>query len=230
MRSWRTTTTTPSSRHERGRSRAPYPAGVSPRIWLLRHGETEWSAAGRHTGRTDVPLTGTGRTQAQAVRADLADLSPGLVLCSPLERARETAQLAGLTPDALTDDLLEWDYGAWEGRTTPEIRADLRDQTWVVWAHPVPSGATPGEQVDQVGARVDRVIGRCAPVLATGRDCVLVAHGHVLRILTARWLLLPPVDGRLFALDPARLSALGFEHEQHVISLWNSRPGRGVGG
>jgi broad specificity phosphatase PhoE len=199
---------------------------VSARIWLIRHGETAWSAAGRHTGRTDVPLTDAGRAQATALKAELAAVMPGLVLCSPLSRARETARLAGLEPDALTDDLLEWDYGAWEGRTTPEIRAELGDSAWVVWAHPVPPGETPGEQPADVGVRADRVLARCAPVLAGGADCVLVAHGHVLRMLTARWLGLPAADGRLFALDPARLSALGFEHEQHVITQWNARPSR----
>ena len=128
----------------------------------------------------------------------------------------------GLTPDDITPDLLEWDYGAWEGRTTAQIRADLADPTWLVWDHPVPPGDTPGEQLPDVGARVDRVLERCRPVLGAGRDCVLVAHAHVLRILTARWLGLPPVDGRLFALDPARLSALGQEHDQPVVSRWNA--------
>ena len=195
---------------------------MTARIWLVRHGETEWSRDGRHTGRTDVPLTAVGEQQADAVAPELAGVDAGLVLCSPLARARETARRAGLTPDSLTDDLLEWDYGAWEGRTTAQIRAELADPTWLVWDHPVPAGQTPGEQLDEVGARVDRVIARCAPVLGDGRDCVLVAHGHVLRILTARWLGLPPVDGRLFALDPARISAIGFEHESHVICVWNA--------
>jgi broad specificity phosphatase PhoE len=195
---------------------------VTPRIWLIRHGETEWSRVGRHTGTTDVMLTEHGQQQADAARDELADVHPGLVLCSPLRRARETATRAGLTPDDITDDLREWDYGAWEGRTTAEIRDEVGNPTWVVWDHPVPPGATPGEQLPAVGARVDRVIARCAPVLAGGQDCVLVAHAHVLRILTARWLGLRPVDGRLFALDPARLSALGFEHEQRVIRSWNA--------
>lgn len=194
----------------------------SARIWLVRHGETQWSRDGRHTGRTDVPLTPAGEQAADALRGELAGVQPALVLCSPLARARETAQRAGLVPDAQVDDLLEWDYGAWEGRTTAQIRADLQDPSWLVWDHPVPPGDTPGEQLDDVGRRVDRVIARCAPVLAEGRDCALVAHGHVLRILTARWLGLPPVAGRLFALDPARVSALGFEHEQHVIRCWNA--------
>jgi broad specificity phosphatase PhoE len=192
------------------------------RIWLIRHGETEWSRAGRHTGSTDLPLTEKGEQEADAVRGELADVTPGLVLCSPLLRARDTARRAGLVPDEVVDDLREWDYGAWEGRTTAEIRADLGDPAWLVWDHPVPPGQTPGEQLDQVAARVDRVIGRCLPVLDEGSDAVLVAHGHVLRILTARWLGLPPVAGRLFALDPARISALGFEHEQHVIRSWNA--------
>ena len=195
---------------------------MTARIWLIRHGQTQWSRDGRHTGRTDVPLTPTGEAEADAVADELGGVDAGLVLCSPLTRARETARRAGLTPDAFVDDLLEWDYGAWEGRTTAEIRAALADPTWLVWDHPVPPGDTPGEQLDQVAARVDRVIGRCEPVLAQGKDCVLVAHGHVLRILTARWLGLPPIAGRLFALDPARISAVGFEHETHVICEWNA--------
>lgn len=197
-------------------------AAVMARIWLIRHGETAWSRAGRHTGRTDVPLTDRGESDADAVRPEVAALAPGLVLCSPMTRARETARRAGLVPDEITDDLMEWDYGAWEGRTTPDIRTQLGDPAWLVWDHPIPPGDTPGEQLDSVGVRGERVIARCQPVLAAGRDCVLVAHGHVLRILTARWLGLPPVDGRLFALDPARISALGFEHGQHVISVWNA--------
>ncbi|MHB8794632.1 MAG: histidine phosphatase family protein [Candidatus Nanopelagicales bacterium] len=191
-------------------------------LWLVRHGETEWSRDGRHTGTSDVPLTPRGESDAAAIRRELAAVSPGLVLCSPLERARATAHLAGLVPDAVDPDLVEWDYGAWEGRTTAQIRLSLGDPTWVVWDHPIPPGATPGEQLTDVGVRVDRVIERCLPVLATGRDCVLVAHGHVLRILTARWLGLEPVAGRLFALDPATLSALGFEHEQRVVRCWNA--------
>lgn len=197
---------------------------MSPRIWLIRHGETEWSRSGRHTGRTDIPLTPDGERVAAALAPSLASLDPGLVLCSPLSRARRTAELAGLHPDATTPDLLEWDYGAWEGRTTAEIRAELADPAWLVWDHPIPPGETPGEQLADVGVRTRRVLDRCDTVLAEGRDCVLVAHGHVLRILTATWLGLPPIDGRLFALDAGRLSALGHEHETPVIALWNSAP------
>ncbi len=207
-----------------------YCVPMAARIWLIRHGETEWSRSGRHTGRTDVPLTAAGEADADAVLVELAGIEPGLVLCSPMTRARETARRAGLIPDAITDDLCEWDYGAWEGRTTAEIRVELGDPTWLVWDHPVPPGQTPGEQLDQVGHRVEAVLARCAPVIAEERDCVLVAHGHVLRILTARWLGLPPIDGRLFALDPARLSALGFEHEQHVITCWNATTAPALGG
>lgn len=195
---------------------------TTPRIWLIRHGETEWSRSGRHTGRTDLPLTPRGERLAEALCEELAAVQPRLVLCSPLVRARETARRAGLTPDEFTPDLLEWDYGAWEGRTTADIRLELGDPSWVIWDHRVPAGQTPGEQLDDIARRVSRVIGQCQPVLAAGGDCVLVAHAHVLRILTAAWLGLPAVDGRLFTLDPARLSALGHEREQPVIACWNA--------
>jgi broad specificity phosphatase PhoE len=199
---------------------------VSARIWLIRHGETEWSRAGRHTGRTDLPLTSAGEDQARAAGAGLSHVTPGLVLCSPLSRAKRTAVLAGLTPDAFDDDLMEWDYGAWEGLTTSEIR-DLRgDPGWRVWDEPIPPGATPGstpgEQLADVRARALRVIVRCTPTLDVGQDCVLVAHGHLLRILTATWLDLPPDAARLFALEPAHRSSLGFEREQQVIMSWNA--------
>lgn len=191
---------------------------VAPQIWLIRHGETQWSLDGRHTGRTDIPLTEAGAAAAARLAPAVGRINAGLVLCSPLVRARDTARLAGLKPDAADDDLLEWDYGTWEGRTTAQIRADLGDPSWLIWDHPIPDG----EQLDDVRARVTRVIERCQSVLDDGRDCVLVAHGHVLRILTATWLGLPPIDGRLFALSAGRLSALGFEHETHTITLWNA--------
>ena len=195
---------------------------MSSCIWLIRHGETAWSRELRHTGRTDIPLTDLGIEQAAAAGSKLSKTAAALVLCSPLGRARDTAAIADLVVDEYTEDLLEWDYGAWEGLTTQEIRLTLGDPTWVVWNHPIPAGQTPGEQPAQVAARANRVITRAQQQLEEGGDCVLVAHGHVLRILTATWLGLPPNDGRLFGLDPARVSALGFEHEQRVILQWNS--------
>ena len=194
---------------------------MSARIWLVRHGETEWSREGRHTGRTDILLTAEGESQATAAGGRLT-AKPGLVLCSPLTRARRTAELAGLQPDAYDDDLMEWDYGAWEGLTTLEIRDRTGDPTWRIWNDPIPAGATPGEQIADVGLRTSRVIGRCMPLLRKDIDCVLVAHGHALRVLTAMWLGLSPDAARFFALAPASMSTLGFEHEQHVISHWNA--------
>lgn len=188
---------------------------------LLRHGETQWSRTGRHTGRTDIPLTAAGEARASAAEILLRDVDAGLVLCSPLVRARQTARLAGLEPDDYDDDLLEWDYGAWEGRRTADIRDELDDPTWVIWDHPVPQGVTDGEQPADVAARAARVIARAEPVLASGRAVVLVAHGHLLRILTATWLGLAPEAGRLFALDAGAVSRLGHEHEQRVITAWN---------
>ena len=187
-------------------------------IYLLRHGETEWSKSGQHTGRTDIPLTAAGVNAARAVAGHLPR-DPAIVLCSPLSRAQETAKLAGLTVTSIDPDLLEWNYGSYEGRTTAQIREELGDPTWTIWDYPIPEG----EQLDDVRVRVQRVIDLCLPYVNDGRDCILAAHGHVLRILTATWLGLPPIDGRLFALAPARISTLGFEHEQHVITEWNSQ-------
>lgn len=190
-------------------------------IVLVRHGETEWSRTGRHTGRTDLPLTEKGRADAAQLSPVLARQVFGLVLVSPLARARDTARLAGLVGQS-DPDLLEWDYGAWEGQRTPDIRAELGDPGWTIWRDPIPAGEDPGEQPVDVAVRAQRVIDRCAPVVTAGQDCALVAHGHFLRILTATWIGLPPVAGRLFALDAGRLSALGFEHEQPVIRAWNA--------
>ena len=195
---------------------------MSPRLWLVRHGETEWSKVGRHTGRTDLALTSVGEDQAREAATGMSTVAPGLVLCSPLRRARRTAELAGLRPDDYDDDLMEWDYGAWEGLTTTEIRALRGDPGWRIWDAPVPPGATPGEQLDDVQRRARRVIDRCRPFLTEGHDCALVAHGHFLRVLTATWLDLPPVAARLFALEPASRSSLGFEREQQVITSWNA--------
>ena len=182
-------------------------------VALVRHGETEWSRAGRHTGRTDVPLTECGREQAEAVGGTLRGRDFALVLTSPLARALETCRLAGFGDLAeKRDELMEWDYGAYEGRTTTEIREERPG--WTLWADGVPEGET----VEQVGARVDRVLDE---VRSADGDALLFAHGHVLRVLTARWLGLEPDAGRLFALDPATLSTLGHERETAVVQLWN---------
>jgi broad specificity phosphatase PhoE len=188
------------------------------RLILIRHGETEWSRNGRHTGRTDIPLTSDGEARARTLVDRLMTFDPALVLCSPLERARRTAELAGLTPSALVDDLLEWDYGDWEGITTPQIREQLGDPSWTIWARPIPGG----EQAEDVAVRTARVIRRVLPILGEGRDAVLVAHGHLLRILTATWLGLPAVDGRLWILDAGSVSLLGYERDQRAIVAWNT--------
>jgi probable phosphoglycerate mutase len=185
------------------------------RLWLIRHGETVWSRTGQHTGRTDIALTPTGERQAALLGKRLAGNDFALVLTSPMQRARETCRLAGLGASARDDpDLLEWDYGAYEGRTTADIRAELPG--WTIWDGPVRGG----ESADQVGARGDRVIARCAHV---DGDIALFAHGHVLRILAARWLGLAATAGRLLALDTASASILGYEHDQRVIRCWNER-------
>jgi broad specificity phosphatase PhoE len=187
-----------------------------PEIVLVRHGETEWSRAGKHTGRTDVPLTDEGRAQAVALGATLRGRRFALVLTSPLSRALETCRLTGLGDVAQERaDLMEWDYGAYEGRTTAEIREERPD--WTLWRDGVPGG----ESAAEVGARADRVI---AELRAAGGDAAVFAHGHLLRVLTARWLGLDPADGRLFALDTTTISVLGDEREAAVIRLWNSKP------
>jgi len=169
-------------------------------VVLVRHGETEWSRTGRHTGRTDVPLTEEGERQARA-----------LVLSSPLRRALDTARLAGFEPE-VRDDLAEWDYGEYDGVTTPEIREQVPD--WTIWRY----GALGGESVEQLAARADRAV---AELLEVEGDVLVFSHGHFLRVLTARWLGLEAADGRLFALDSGTLSTLGFEREQPVIRSWN---------
>jgi broad specificity phosphatase PhoE len=182
-------------------------------VILVRHGETEWSRTGKHTGSTDIPLTERGRRQAQAVGAALRDRDFALVLTSPLGRALETCRLAGFGERAVQrDELMEWDYGTYEGRTTAEVREERPG--WTLWRDGVPEGET----VEQVGERVDRVLDDLRPL---DGDALLFAHGHVLRVLTARWLELDPGAGRLFALDPATISALGYERETAVIKLWN---------
>jgi len=191
-------------------------------IVLLRHGETEWSISGQHTGRTDIPLTAHGRQAAAALAPHLAGHTFGYVACSPLQRARQTAHLVGLDPDEYLDDLLEWDYGGFEGRTTAQIREQLGDPSWVIWDSEIPAGETPGEQPGDVAVRCRRVLARCEPYLQRGEDVALVAHGHVLRILTATWLDLDARSGRLFELATGTVSLLGHEREQRTIELWNA--------
>lgn len=184
-----------------------------PEIWIIRHGETEWSRAGRHTGRTDLPLTAEGERAAAALGRRLSGRRFALVLSSPLIRARETCRLAGYGGAArLTDDLREWDYGEYEGRTTAEIRRE--SPGWSLWTGGVPGGET----LDQVAGRARRVI---EAATAAGGDAVLFAHGHLLRVLTACWLGLPPDAGRSFALETAAPGILGFEHDERVLLAWN---------
>ena len=187
-----------------------------PRLHLVRHGETEWARLGRHTGRTDVPLTEAGRVQARAIADRLAGIRFGRVLSSPLSRALETARLAGYGHVVEVEpDLAEWDYGAYEGRTTPEIRQSVRG--WTIWGQ----GPRGGETAADVTARVDRVLIALDDVEG---NVALFAHGHVLRVLTARWLGLPASEGRLFALGTATVSVLGWEREARVVERWNEAP------
>ena len=190
---------------------------------VLRHGETEWSRDLRHTGRTDVPLTPAGEAAAAALAPALAARKIHATFTSPARRAALTAALAGLTGATTDPDLQEWDYGGYEGRTTAEIRAERPG--WYLWRDGVIPGdaAHPGETIAQVAARADAVLARVTPLLADG-DVALVAHGHLLRVLTARWLRLEPADGRLFRLDTGTLSTLGTEHGEPVISSWNVPP------
>jgi probable phosphoglycerate mutase len=186
---------------------------MSQEIWLIRHGETEWSRSGAHTGLTDLPLTDAGRENAAAVGRWLAGRKFALVLTSPLARARETCRLAGYGDSAQVDpNLCEWDYGDYEGRTTEAIRQG--NPGWSLWA----DGPLHGETAGEVGARAERVLAR---VLQPEGCVALFAPGHILRILTARWLGLPPDCGRLFALSTASVSVLGYERDTHVIAKWN---------
>jgi len=190
---------------------------------LLRHGETEWSLAGQHTGRTDIPLTAHGEAAAAALAPVLTHRDIVAVFTSPARRAVTTASLAGLANAVPDPDLWEWDYGGYEGMTTPQIQ--VQHPGWYLWRDGVIPGdaAHPGETIEQVAERVDRVLARAEPLLADG-DVALVAHGHVLRVLTARYLLLAPSDGRLFRLDTGTVSSLGSEHAEPVISSWNVPP------
>ena len=185
-------------------------------IWLIRHGETEWSRDGRHTGVTDIPLTDLGRRQAEALGGQLREHRFALVLTSPRSRARETARLAGFGDAAVADpDLAEWDYGALEGRRTREIVAEYPG--WTIWTGPWPGGET----ADQVSTRADRILARCQGADVNG-DALLFGHGHMLRVLGARWLGLPGRSGSLFGLSTATLSVLGWEHDSHIFETWNA--------
>jgi len=190
---------------------------------LLRHGETEWSLAGKHTGRTDVPLTLRGEVAAAALGPGLARRDIVAVFTSPAQRAAITAALAGLAGGKPDPDLWEWDYGGYEGLTTPQIRETRPG--WYLWRDGVIPGDAehPGETVTEVGNRADRVLARAAPLLADG-DVALVAHGHMLRVLTARYLRLEATAGRLFRLDTGTVSTLGTERDEPVILSWNVPP------
>lgn len=182
-------------------------------LLLVRHGETEWSISGRHTGRTDIPLSAAGRHQADQIAINLSGREFAAVWSSPLQRALETCRRA--LPDrepTVDDELVEWDYGNYEGITTAEVRRDIAD--WTVWTHPI----TGGESVEQVGERADSVISRA---LEVDGNVGLFSHGQFLRILAARWIGLSADTGRLLALDTATVSMLGFEHETRVIRYWN---------
>jgi broad specificity phosphatase PhoE len=181
-------------------------------LWVVRHGETEWSASGRHTSVTDVPLTAAGEDAARAVGARLAGVQFDLVLTSPRTRARRTAELAGFPDAHVEDDLAEWAYGEYEGVTTPTIRETVPG--WTIWTHPSPGG----EDADQVGRRLDRVV---AKVRAAGGRALVFGHGHASRVLAARWLAQPVEEGRLFRLDTATVSVLGYERESPVVARWN---------
>ncbi len=191
---------------------------AGPQMWMVRHGPTEWSESGRHTGRTDVPLTAAGRFAASALAPALAGHHFDLVLASPASRALDTARLAGFDACVVAPDLSEWDYGDLEGLTTAEIRARGTEWAdWTVWRGPVPNGET----VEDVAQRAERVIAR---IDAVQGDVLVVGHGHQLRVLAAVALELGPRAGAALALDPARISVVGHEHESRVLRTWNARP------
>ncbi|ROS72107.1 histidine phosphatase family protein [Cellulomonas sp. PhB143] len=212
------------------------------RAFLLRHGETEWSREGRHTGRSDLPLTVRGEDQARDAREALAGMRFAEVVSSPLGRALRTAELAGFPGPVVDPHLVEWDYGPVEGLSTPEVREEL-GSLWDIWidgvdvavdpgradarreaagAGPSPAPGRPhGETVVEVGRRAGAVVRRILPALHDGQDVLLVAHGHLLRVLTAVWLGLDPADGAHFALETAAVSTLAFERDRHVLAGWN---------
>ena len=182
-------------------------------LWLVRHGETEWSRDGKHTSHTEVELTPEGERAGRRLADRLHDVEFDLVLTSPRVRARRTAELAGYADAHVEDDLTEWDYGDYEGITTPQIREQVPG--WTVWSHPCPGGET----AEQVARRVDRVV---AKVRAHGGRVLVFSHGHASRALAARWLAQPVQEGRLFRLDTATISVLAHERESPVVARWNS--------
>jgi probable phosphoglycerate mutase len=198
------------------------PASVpdGAQLWLIRHGETAWSRSGRHTSRTEIELTPTGEQQAGALRAALGDLGPALVLCSPRRRARSTAQLAGLAVDAVDPDLSEWDYGDYEGLTSTQIRE--RHPGWSLWRDGVPAG----ESAAEVTARADRVLHRACAALERG-PVVLVGHGHLSRVLGARWIGQPATGGQGLLLDAAAICVLSAQYGAAAIQHWNMTAERG---
>ena len=185
-------------------------------LWLIRHGETEWSVSGQHTSRTDIPLTGHGRKRAEELREFLKGTRFDAVFVSPMLRARETCVIAGYGDQAVVEvDLKEWDYGVFEGRTTAQIRAEIPD--WSVWKNPI----VDGETAEHVGERADAVIGRALNLASEGGKVALFAHAHILRILAARWVGLGARQGSLFALGTGSVSVVGWERETRVIQSWN---------
>lgn len=191
---------------------------MSVELWLMRHGETEWSLSGAHTSRTDIPLTDQGRVRAEELRDYLKGTTFTRVLTSPMQRARETCQIAGLGGEAHVDEgLREWDYGESEGRTTKDMRAKYNDPDWDVWTRELVGGET----VEHVGERADGVIARSLDGVDEGSKVALFAHAHILRILAARWIGLDARGGRLFGLGTGSVSVLGWERATHVVSHWN---------
>ena len=182
-------------------------------LWIVRHGETEWSRSGQHTSTTEVALTEAGEAAARVIGERLGGTNFDLVLTSPRGRARRTAELAGFPEAHVEDDLAEWAYGEYEGVTTAEIRE--RVPGWTVWTHPCPGG----ESAAQVSRRLDRVVGKAR---AHGGRVLVFGHGHASRALAARWLDQPVAEGRLFRLDTATISVLGYEHEFPAVARWNS--------
>lgn len=187
--------------------------GSVDELWVIRHGETEWSRDGRHTSHTELDLTPEGEDVARRLAERLDGVEFDLVLTSPRVRARRTAELAGYADAHVEHDLTEWDYGDYEGVTTAEIREQVPG--WTVWSHPCPGGET----AEQVSRRMDRVV---AKVRAHGGRVLVFSHGHATRSLAARWLAQPVQEGRLFKLDTATISVLGYERESPVVARWNS--------